>query len=151
MKIYWCEFFQCPQETRSLKPVTSMSMSEVLHELLLTLESRRSHGLKSIWHKDNEREQSWHEEIPRSQKLFISESRSTHRMNGKLCQSLTSGSLKTTLSHLDNVERVAVPKPGEVAKVPAKSFRGGQKSRQRNIIAVLGTCEHRGCEQHTWR
>lgn len=39
METYCCDVFQCPWEARSLKPVTSKSMSEVLRELLLNLES----------------------------------------------------------------------------------------------------------------
>ena len=153
MEIYWCDVFQCPWEARSLKPVTSMSMSEVLHDLLLNLESIQQVMIwrAGIWHKDNEKEQSWHVEIHSKQKLFISESRGTHKVNGKLSQIPHSGSLRTTLTHLANVERVAVPKPRGVVKAGVKSLTGAQRSQQRNLIAVLGTCEYRGCKQHTWR
>lgn len=85
--VMWC-LPMLPWEARSLKPITSMSMSEVLHELFLNLESIQEMMIwrAGIWHKDNEREQSWHEEIPSKQRLFISESRGTHRVNGKLSQ-----------------------------------------------------------------
>lgn len=145
MEIYRCDVFQCPWEARSLKPVTSMPMSEVLHGLLLNLESIqelmnwKANGTV-IWCKDNEREQSWHEKLTIKQKPFMSESRSTHRVNGKLSQISHSGSLRTTLTHFAYVERVAVPKSREIVKVQVKSLIGPERSQQRSHL----------CPFHLW-
>lgn len=69
----------------------------------------------------------------------------------KIVPNSHSGSLRTTLTHLANVERAAVPKSGEVVKARVKSLTGAQRSQQRKLIAILGICEYGGCKQHTCR
>lgn len=110
-----------PIETRILKTVTNMSKLGVQYKLLLKLQSVKEVLIwraddSNIWDKGNETEQSWPEEISFSQELFISDSRNTNGLDGKLSKISQAGNLRMTLTHHANAGGVTSQKLGKAVK-----------------------------------